>query len=145
MVSGPARFVDAIAAGQKAAVSIERYLEGADLKKGRVEEKVDASQIKVEISDELEKRERQDMPALAVSQRIQNFEEVELGFTEEMAIAEAERCMICGGMLCAEVCAYDAPQFGPEHDEKMHKCNLCVERWGEGKITGWYLTRISSR
>jgi NADPH-dependent glutamate synthase beta subunit-like oxidoreductase len=133
VVSGPARFVDAIAAGQKAAISIERYLEGADLKMGRVEEKVDAAQIKVKISDDLEKRERQTMPTMAVSKRIRNFKEVNLGFTEEMAIAEAQRCMICGGMLCREVCPYDTPQWGPEHDDKMQKCNLCVDRWEVGK------------
>ena len=133
VVSGPARFVDAIAAGQKAAISIERYLEGADLKMGRVEEKVDAAQIKVKISDDLQKRERQAMPALSVSERVQNFKEVNLGFTENMAIAEAERCMICGGMLCREVCAYDAPQWGTETEDKMQKCDLCLERWEEGK------------
>ncbi len=133
-VSGPAQFVDAIAAGQRAAVSIERYLEGADLKKGRVEEKVDASQIRVELSGDLEMRERQVMPALPVSERVQNFKEVELGFTEEMAIAEAQRCMLCAGMTCKEVCGYDAPQWGVAHDDKMQKCDLCLDRWEEEKL-----------
>lgn len=37
----------------------------------------------------------------------------------------------CG--LCKSACPYDAPQFGNQADAKMQKCNLCLERWGEGK------------
>jgi len=36
----------------------------------------------------------------------------------------------CG--QCLEACSYDAPQFGPEEDSKMQKCNLCKDRWAEG-------------
>lgn len=36
-------------------------------------------------------------------------------------------------LLCLEVCPYDAPQFGAEDNAKMQKCDLCLERWQEGK------------
>ena len=35
--------------------------------------------------------------------------------------------------LCLVSCPYDAPQFGAEENAKMQKCDLCVERWAEGK------------
>jgi anaerobic dimethyl sulfoxide reductase subunit B (iron-sulfur subunit) len=35
--------------------------------------------------------------------------------------------------LCFEVCPYGAPQFGAEENAKMQKCDLCIERWTEGK------------
>ena len=37
----------------------------------------------------------------------------------------------CG--LCFESCPYKAPQFGSEENAKMQKCDLCLERWTEGK------------
>jgi len=37
----------------------------------------------------------------------------------------------CG--LCLEACPYDAPQFGAEENAKMQKCDLCLDRWMEGK------------
>ncbi len=35
--------------------------------------------------------------------------------------------------LCLEACPYDAPQFGAEDNAKMQKCDMCLERWEEGK------------
>ncbi len=46
--------------------------------------------------ERFKKREREKMPALHVSDRVGNFREVELGFTELMASSEAERCFQCG-------------------------------------------------
>ena len=38
----------------------------------------------------------------------------------------------CGG-LCREACPYDIPQYGEEDDARMQKCDLCADRWAEGK------------
>ena len=35
--------------------------------------------------------------------------------------------------LCREACPYEAPQFGAEEGGKMQMCDLCVDRWEEGK------------
>ena len=45
----------------------------------------------------IEKEARQPTPLMPVSQRVRNFKEVKLAFSEEMALAEAQRCMTCGG------------------------------------------------
>ena len=39
----------------------------------------------------------------------------------------------CGAM-CEAVCPYGAPRFGPEPNARMQKCDLCLDRWGEGKL-----------
>ena len=38
----------------------------------------------------------------------------------------------CGG-ACKIACPYDAPQFRDDTTAKMEKCNLCLDRWAEGK------------
>jgi anaerobic dimethyl sulfoxide reductase subunit B (iron-sulfur subunit) len=37
----------------------------------------------------------------------------------------------CGA--CVDACPYGAPQFDNDEDAKMQKCDLCLERWQEGK------------
>jgi heterodisulfide reductase subunit A2 len=54
--------------------------------------------------------ERQVMPALPVEQRRPGFTEVELGFTEEMAKAEGQRCLSCS--VCCQ-CGECARKCGP--------------------------------
>jgi glutamate synthase (NADPH/NADH) small chain len=47
---------------------------------------------------------RQVMPERSVEVRIKNFEEVNLGFSEEIAILEAQRCLHCRKPSCVEGC-----------------------------------------
>jgi len=56
---------------------------------------------------------RQRMPEQAASDRAANFTEVALGLTEEMAVAEASRCLGCKKPKCVERCpvAVDIPGF----------------------------------
>jgi len=50
----------------------------------------------MEISEEeIEKAKRPKMPILSVSARKKNFNEVELGFTKDIAMKEAKRCLRC--------------------------------------------------
>jgi glutamate synthase (NADPH/NADH) small chain len=54
-----------------------------------------------------EKAPRQRMPEQAPQVRIRNFNEVPLGYTEELAIAEAERCIQCKKPGCMAGCPVD--------------------------------------
>jgi len=47
---------------------------------------------------------RVDMPRQDPKERIKNFNEVALGYTPEMAIAEANRCLECKNPVCIEGC-----------------------------------------
>ena len=130
--TGPSSIIEAIASGQKAAFFINRYLQG-DVLRVKPEKTIEAADIKVDIPADKEKQERQPMPLLPVAERITNFKEVALGFSEEAAIEEAKRCLNCAGHLCKDVCPYDAPQFDDEETARMQKCDLCLERWDENK------------
>ncbi len=50
------------------------------------------------------KRERQEMPRQDPKVRARNFDEVALGYTPELALAEAERCLQCKKPYCVEGC-----------------------------------------
>jgi anaerobic dimethyl sulfoxide reductase subunit B len=48
----------------------------------------------------------------------------------------------CG--ICREACPYASPQFGPDADAPMEKCDFCLERWQSGEkpiCVGACLTR----
>ncbi len=109
VVSGPASVIEAIAAGQRAAVSIDRFLKGEDIKAGRKEEIERVEDVQIE---GVEKKKRQVMPLLPIDQRVGNFREVEFGLTEEMAVKEAERCLSCAGcsecLECEKLCQANA-------------------------------------
>lgn len=95
-VTGEATVIDAIASGKRAAESISRYLRGEDLGVGREEEPQVARDIPKE---DVKPKPRQQMPTLAVEKR-KNWDEVELGFSEDMMLEEAKRCLACG--ICSE-------------------------------------------
>jgi len=66
----------------------------------------------------LSKRERltigrQTMPARDAHERSGTFDEVNLGFTEHLAMAEAQRCLACKRATCVEGCpvSVDIPTF----------------------------------
>jgi len=47
---------------------------------------------------------RRPMPKQEPFERVRNFDEVALGYTEELARAEAGRCLNCKKPLCREGC-----------------------------------------
>ncbi|MFH2145047.1 MAG: NADPH-dependent glutamate synthase [Candidatus Omnitrophota bacterium] len=53
------------------------------------------------------KLERQAMPAQDARKRRKNFNEVALGYTEELALAEAKRCLGCKNSQCRQGCPVD--------------------------------------
>ncbi|HUT67589.1 MAG TPA: FAD-dependent oxidoreductase, partial [Dehalococcoidales bacterium] len=98
-VTGAATVIQALAAGRKAAVSIDRYLKGEPLDTGREGEAVFESKLIVDTWG-IAKESRSDVPALPVAQRKSNFKEVELGLSKEEAIKEAKRCLSCDCRIC---------------------------------------------
>ncbi len=93
-VTGRVSFIEAVAAGRKAAVSIDRYLGGDG----------DISEIIAPRSEAIPKigpiynfaqRKRQEMPLQLAPSPMGNLDKVELGFTDDLANEEARRCMGC--------------------------------------------------
>jgi len=100
-ITGPASVIEAISAGRKAAINIDKYLGG----QGNIDEMLAAKkEIMGETWEEsILELPRQRMPLLDSIKRISNFNVVELGFTPEMAKTEAERCLRCDQRLPIDV------------------------------------------
>jgi ferredoxin len=120
--------VDAVAAGRRAAVAMDRYLRGdtgsAGLTTGGRSESSLSPLLPADLSldildrrlvgDEGEKTPRHPTPTLPLEERLDLHREVELGYTEEQARLEARRCYQCGFNVFIEA-------------ERCTLCNKCVE------------------
>jgi len=96
LVTGPNTVVDAIAAGRKAAIAIDRYLRGEELREGPNIALPEVFIEAAEISDEeLEEAARVEPPTLPAESRKKNFAEVEMTLSREAATHEARRCLRC--------------------------------------------------
>ena len=93
-VTGPARVVDALAHGKRGAEEIDRYLARKRGHRPYVE-KLEKINITMKVPEEITKQPRAEMPKLSPQERIKNSMEVELGFDEETAQRECERCLRC--------------------------------------------------
>ncbi len=96
VVTGPNTVVDAIAAGKKAAVTIERYLKGREM---RVPHAPRLPRVYVEPPEPLDldlaQLKRTETPRAPVEWRRRGFAEVEMSLSEEEAVREARRCLRC--------------------------------------------------
>jgi len=91
-VSGPNAVTAAMAHGKVAAKMIHKYIQAQPLEQ---EYKVTRPAIHVEAVELIEELQKPPVPTLPLEERTKGFKEVELGFTEEMAIKEAKRCLRC--------------------------------------------------
>ncbi len=93
-VSGPATIVQAVAQGNLVAVAVDRWIRTGELAKPQyITSRHDVHQV--QDFDQYVNARRPQMPKLAVADRCNNFHEVELGLSEQVARDEANRCLRC--------------------------------------------------
>jgi len=158
VVSGPQSVIHAIASGKKAADAIHRYLRNLPPKD--IEEPVVLKPLDERIVNLIVKAVRQKMPTLPVEERIKHFEEVNLGYTWEQAVEEAQRCLNCGfGAVisdecvacfnCVLVCPYGVPAPGEERAKidisQCQACGICAAECPASAIEVRLETKEDSR
>jgi NADPH-dependent glutamate synthase beta subunit-like oxidoreductase/coenzyme F420-reducing hydrogenase delta subunit/formate hydrogenlyase subunit 6/NADH:ubiquinone oxidoreductase subunit I len=107
--------IEAIGMGKKAAAEIDAYLSG----KSTLEHSDDFKEIPIarrEMSDsERLPKPRIPVAKLSMENRLSSFAEIELGYTKEQAMAEAQRCLVCGPcsecLACVKACEPEAIVF----------------------------------
>jgi heterodisulfide reductase subunit A-like polyferredoxin len=98
VATGPWNAIEAIAAGNRAAESIHRYLEGQSPETAG--DKPGCIRPDEETLEDEPTAERVDMPELPVRKRLRSFSEVERGYSRKASSSEASRCINCA--VCSE-------------------------------------------
>jgi NADH-quinone oxidoreductase subunit F len=96
-VTGPTYIIEAIAAGRRAAVSIDKSFRGDTSRIVFLDKREAASpqEVAAALEGVEEGKPRIKTVLLPPEDRIQDFREIELGFSEEKAREEAKRCLRC--------------------------------------------------
>jgi heterodisulfide reductase subunit A-like polyferredoxin len=124
VATGPAYVIDAIAAGKRAAASMDRYMKGEPLS---TPEEMPPPQTlsdaeKAEIAARVASCAREPVPEEAAEERVADFREVRLAYGPEAAGREASRCLAgqvegcieCGE--CARRCDVKAIDYAMEDE-----------------------------
>jgi NADPH-dependent glutamate synthase beta subunit-like oxidoreductase/coenzyme F420-reducing hydrogenase delta subunit/Pyruvate/2-oxoacid:ferredoxin oxidoreductase delta subunit len=104
VVTGPGSAINAIATGNKVAIVIDQFLKGEDI--SSVKTIPDYNEEDLVTFEELKRRERiepeprKNPKHIPPDERKTNFKEFALNWDENLAIAEANRCLSCG--ICCE-------------------------------------------
>ncbi len=109
-VSGTAFVIEAVDGGHRAAATIQRYLEGEAIEVAEPEPvptvEIPDSELEAKLArGEIVPAPQVPVPTVAAEARRDNFAEIETGYSEAEAQAEAARCLDCG--VCAECLACD--------------------------------------
>jgi heterodisulfide reductase subunit A-like polyferredoxin len=132
VVTGTAFIVDAIAAGRKAARSIDRYLSHEPLTKEADAIRPPALELDEEevrrklVSGAVSLAGRAETGKRPAAERREDFAEVYAGLTETEARAEAERCLACG--VCSEClqCVFACKAGAIDHNQVEEVVELQV-------------------
>ncbi|MCM8757275.1 MAG: FAD-dependent oxidoreductase, partial [Candidatus Omnitrophica bacterium] len=97
VVTGGGTVINSMADGEKAAISIDRYLRGENLNQNRFvycgqRHSVPESDLPGELTTRVPAEEPEQLP---LRDRLAGFEEVEKGYRKGKAISEASRCLRC--------------------------------------------------
>jgi formate dehydrogenase beta subunit len=142
-VSGPATVISAIAAGKRAAASIDKYLGGKSLPWAASLRSAEVPKVSQSVIESTRRYERSTVADLPVEDRIRGFSEVEGVFSEELATREALRCLHCylgaqvnkGKCVSCLTCVRVCPLGIPHADERgeitidpvlCQACGMCA-------------------
>lgn len=143
--------IDAVAAGHRAARSIDAYVRGLDPRTVQPPDPAKLGTIQQKTLDHIQKLPREPLPKSDPATRRTTFDEVEHGYSETQAVRAALRCLTCGGgarvdadkciacLTCVRVCPYEVP--GLERGtadvsiEQCQACGLCATECPAKAIT----------
>ncbi|MEA3417710.1 MAG: FAD-dependent oxidoreductase [Thermodesulfobacteriota bacterium] len=128
--TGPKTVVSAFSAGRRAAHSIDLFLRKKPVKSPKMPFNISKGPLdKVDMQNfaGIDNKPKAKMPELPAGARRNNFEEVDLGFSEETAVQEAKRCLSCG---CIDAFECKLREYATEYEVDISN----LESWQEKKF-----------
>ena len=112
---------EAMRDGRTAAESIDRYIRGADMKVGRMEQEYEIASIPKRILYKLQP----EMKWRPADERL-NFEPFEMRFTPDEVLEEVKRCLFCGPCKSCKACIVSGLQTEiPDVEVNVILCSGC--------------------
>lgn len=143
IVLGRGTMTESMAQGKKAAIAIHNALRNTAIKDEKWAEKPAVPEVLPSRISFIKKEQKQEMPVMPLEERLNSFDEVELGFRLNEAVKEAQRCMNCGAgalvddnlcvgcLTCVRVCPFEVPEIKRGDttayiDGDCQSCGLCI-------------------
>jgi heterodisulfide reductase subunit A len=134
VVLGPATVVESMGQGRRAAEAIHHHLRGTETVTFESHIPPEQPGLGFEerpyrqsaVYSEMESEPRIEMPKRQVAARLADYDEVDLGFSEEEARREAQRCLHCGACVECHVCEDVCPPQAIQLDMKDEITTLDV-------------------
>jgi len=141
IVTGPGAAVEAVREGHRAAKAILHYLDTGDLLEQPVPELISLGDIPLETIEKIRHRAAVVPELVSPEKRVHDFAEIERGFTEAEALAEAKRCVNCttgavvdedkcvGCLTCVRICPFGVAtveKTAVMPQEQCQACGLCA-------------------
>ncbi len=139
-ITQPVSVIDAIGSAKQAAAGIDAYLRGMEAGEVQVSAREMPISQRALAPEELVPKPRHPSPMIPMDRRLHSLVEVEMGYNAaepegaEMAIAEAQRCLMCGPcaecLACEAVCEPNAIRHD-EH-ERIERLEIGAIIWADG-------------
>ncbi|UCC68989.1 MAG: FAD-dependent oxidoreductase [Armatimonadota bacterium] len=136
--TGPGSAVEAVADGHRAARAIERFLDTGQLLRQQPREDLPTiGDLPDETVERVKERARVEVERAPGETRVRDFSEIERGFTEAEARAEAQRCLACttgafvdeercvGCLTCVRICPFEVATVTSTASIPQEKCQAC--------------------
>jgi len=141
LLIGPASSVESVRDGHRAAKAISHYLEKGELLKQPIMELPTLEDLPDETAEKIKKQAPVTIELLSPEIRLKEFAEIERGFTEKEALAEARRCLACttgaladeekcaACLTCVRICPFGVAtveKTAAMPEEKCQACGICA-------------------
>ncbi len=132
-ISQPVSVIDAIGSAKQAAAGIDAYLQGMTAEEFPISAREMPIARRELLPEELTTSLRHPAATIPMDRRMHSYAEVELGYDVQTAIAEAQRCLMCGPcsecLACETVCEPKAILHNQQ--ERFEELEVGAILWAE--------------